>query len=84
MTKIEFKDVVSLIVDVNQELRAQASRAVNLSLTLRNWMIGYYIDAFELKGSDRADYGDQLFAKLGSKQPEALARQRRDLQARLR
>lgn len=64
MTKIEFKDVVSLIVDVNQELRAQASRAVNLSLTLRNWMIGYYIDAFELKGSDRADYGDQLFAKL--------------------
>lgn len=64
MTKIEFKDIVSLIVDVNQELRAQASRAVNLSLTLRNWMIGYYIDAFELKGSDRAYYGDQLFAKL--------------------
>lgn len=61
---IEFKNIVSLIVDVNQELRAQASRAVNLSLTLRNWMIGYYIDAFELRGSDRADYGDQLFAKL--------------------
>ena len=61
---IEFKDVVSLIVDVNQELRTQASRAVNLSLTLRNWMIGYYIDAFELRGSDRADYGDRLFSKL--------------------
>jgi hypothetical protein len=27
-------------------------------------MIGYYIDAFELRGADRADYGDQLFAKL--------------------
>jgi predicted nuclease of restriction endonuclease-like (RecB) superfamily len=64
MTKIEFKDVVSLIVDVNQELCAQASRAVNLSLTLRNWMIGYYIDAFELRGSDRAEYGDQLFLRL--------------------
>lgn len=61
---IEFKDVVRSIVDVHRELCAQASRAVNLSLTLRNWMIGYYIDAFELRGADRADYGDQLFAKL--------------------
>lgn len=61
---IEFKDIVRSIVDVHQELYAQAARAVNLSLTLRNWMIGYYIDAFELRGADRADYGDQLFAKL--------------------
>ncbi|MBS4097957.1 MAG: DUF1016 family protein [Sulfuricella sp.] len=62
--RFEFMDVVRSIVDVHQELRAQASRAVNLSLTLRNWMIGYYIDAFELRGSNRADYGDELFAKL--------------------
>jgi predicted nuclease of restriction endonuclease-like (RecB) superfamily len=61
---IEFKDVVQSIVDVHRELSTQASRAVNLSLTLRNWMIGYYIDAFELRGADRADYGDQLFVKL--------------------
>ena len=61
---IQFNDVASSIVEVNQALRVQASRAVNLSLTLRNWMIGYYIDAFELRGSDRADYGDQLFARL--------------------
>lgn len=61
---MQFKDVVSSIVGINQTLRVQASRAVNLSLTLRNWMIGYYIDAFELRGSDRADYGDQLFARL--------------------
>jgi predicted nuclease of restriction endonuclease-like (RecB) superfamily len=62
--KIKFSDIVSSIVDVHRELSAQASRAVNISLTLRNWMIGYYIDAFELRGADRADYGDQLFAKL--------------------
>lgn len=61
---IEFKDIVHSIVDVHRELSTQASRAVNLSLTLRNWMIGYYIDAFELRGADRADYGDQLFVKL--------------------
>lgn len=63
---IEFKDVVRSIVEVNQELHGQAARAVNLSLTLRNWMIGYYIDAFELRGSDRADYGDQLFTRLSN------------------
>lgn len=63
---IEFNAVVRSIVDVHQELRGQAARAVNLSLTLRNWMIGYYIDAFELRGSGRAEYGDQLFAKLSS------------------
>ena len=62
--KIEFRDIVSSIVGVHRELSAQASRAVNTSLTLRNWMIGYYIDAFELRGADRADYGDQLFVKL--------------------
>jgi predicted nuclease of restriction endonuclease-like (RecB) superfamily len=63
---IDFDDVVRRIVDVNAQLRVQAARAVNLSLTLRNWMIGYYIDAFELRGSRRADYGDQLFAKLSN------------------
>ena len=61
---LEFKELVQSIVHVHQELGAQAARAVNLSLTLRNWMIGYYINAFELRGADRADYGDQLFANL--------------------
>jgi predicted nuclease of restriction endonuclease-like (RecB) superfamily len=64
MAVIDFDDVVRRIIDVNAQLRVQASRAVNLSLTLRNWMIGYYIDAFELRGANRADYGDQLFDKL--------------------
>ena len=64
MAMLEFKELVQSIVQVHRELGAQASRAVNFSLTLRNWMIGYYIDAFELLGADRADYGDQLFANL--------------------
>jgi hypothetical protein len=36
----KFENLVSLIVDVNQRLRDQACHAVNLNLTLRNWMIG--------------------------------------------
>ncbi|MBP5997987.1 MAG: DUF1016 family protein [Azonexus sp.] len=42
----------------------QASRAVNVSLTLRNWFIGYYIAEFELQGADRANYGDRLLVEL--------------------
>lgn len=61
---LEFNGLVRSIVRVAQELGAQAARAVNLSLTLRNWMIGHYIDAFELRGANRADYSDQLFANL--------------------
>ena len=41
-----------------------ASRAVNISLTLRNWFIGYYIAEFELQGADRANYGDKLLTEL--------------------
>ncbi|MEA3428375.1 MAG: hypothetical protein U9Q84_03990 [Thermodesulfobacteriota bacterium] len=35
------------------ELAAQAGRAVNLSLTLCNLLIGYYITEYELCGLDR-------------------------------
>ena len=35
---------------VHEELAAQAGRAVNLSLTLRNWLIGTYIAEYELSG----------------------------------
>ena len=45
-------------------MQAQAAHAVNLSLTARNWLIGYYIVEFEQNGEDRAAYGEQLLKKL--------------------
>jgi predicted nuclease of restriction endonuclease-like (RecB) superfamily len=33
---------------------------VNTSLTLRNWIIGYYIVEYEQNGKDRAEYGEKL------------------------
>ena len=36
------------------------SRAVNISLTLRNWLIGCYIAEYELNGEDRAAYGEKV------------------------
>ena len=61
-----FKRLVASIRQVHDELAAQAGRAVNISLTLRNWMIGFYIAEFELRGTDRAGYGDKLLSELAN------------------
>lgn len=52
-----FEKLVGFIRQVHDELAAQAGRAVNLSLTLRNWLIGCYIAEYEQNGTDRAEYG---------------------------
>ena len=52
------------IQTAHEELARQASKAVNISLTVRNWLIGHYIAEFELNGADRASYGDKLLDRL--------------------
>jgi len=61
---LTFESLVLSIRSVDQDLAAQAGRAVNISLTLRNWLIGCYIAEYELRGNDRATYGEKLLAKL--------------------
>ena len=55
----DFEKLVVSIRQAHEELAARAGRAVNVSLTLRNWMIGCYIAEYELCGSDRASYGER-------------------------
>jgi len=64
---LNFGKLVGNIQQVHEEMAAQAGRAVNSSLTLRNWMIGFYIAEYELRGSDRAQYGDKLLAELAKR-----------------
>jgi predicted nuclease of restriction endonuclease-like (RecB) superfamily len=64
LTSFDFKALVAAIRQVDDHLAAQADRAVNISLTLRNWFIGLYIAEFELRGADRATYGDNLLSDL--------------------
>lgn len=59
-----FEKLVGSVRQAHEELAAQAGRAVNISLTLGNWLIGAYISEFELHGSDRASYGDNLLSEL--------------------
>jgi predicted nuclease of restriction endonuclease-like (RecB) superfamily len=67
MSVMNFNSLVQSIAEINRDLSAQATKAINITLTFRNWLIGYYIDTFELLGSDRAEYGDRLFDNLAQK-----------------
>lgn len=61
---MNFESLVGHITQVQDVLQAQAAHAVNLSLTARNWLVGYYIVEFEQHGEDRAKYGDNLLNRL--------------------
>lgn len=46
------------------QLQNSAAKAVNKLLTIRNWLIGYYIFEYEQNGEDRAQYGEMLLERL--------------------
>ncbi len=52
--------LVAQIQNIDGSFKAEAGKSVNRLLTVRNWLIGYYIVEFEQKGEDRAKYGDKL------------------------
>ena len=55
-----FNDTCGII----EEARDQAYRAVNLSLTIRNWLLGERISQEDLKGAERAEYGKRVISML--------------------
>ena len=64
---MDFESLVGRINQVQDVLQDQAAHAVNLSLTARNWLVGYYIVEFEQHGEDRAKYGDNLINRLAER-----------------
>jgi predicted nuclease of restriction endonuclease-like (RecB) superfamily len=64
---MNFESLVGRINLIQDALQAQAAHAVNLSLTARNWLVGYYIVEYEQHGEDRAKYGEKLINKLSQR-----------------
>lgn len=64
---MNFEALVSIIEQTHLHFQQQAVKAVNVTLTIRNWLMGHYIVEFEQKGQDRAKYGDQLFKSLSNR-----------------
>ena len=60
-SELSFTELVGSIKTVDAQLRDSSVRAVNAGLTLRNWCIGAYISAYNLRGNGRAAYGEHLF-----------------------
>ena len=63
----DFDSLVTAIVHLHQQTQDYAAKAVNVALTLRNWLIGYRIVEFEQQGKDRAAYGQKLLPALAER-----------------
>lgn len=61
---MDYGALVAAIEQAHDQAQRQAVQAVNVALTLRNWLIGYYIVEYEQQGSDRAQYGEKLLEEL--------------------
>lgn len=61
---MDFSTLTNQIDQTHLALKQNAVKAVNSHITLRNWLIGYYIVSFEQKGEDRAKYGTRLLKEL--------------------
>ena len=61
---LSFENLVENVGNVHGITSGAAKGAVNQLLTIRNWMIGYYIVEFEQNGADRAKYGSHLLDNL--------------------
>jgi hypothetical protein len=60
----DFQSLVELCRQTHEQMQRHASRAVDTSLAVRNWLFGWYIVEYEQNGADRAEYGRQVIRKL--------------------
>lgn len=61
-----FDSLVDGLTRLQAQARAAAARSVSEILTLRNWVIGAWIVAYEQEGADRARYGEGLIDALAA------------------
>jgi len=62
-----FEGLIDNVYQTHCLLQENAQRNVNLNLTIRNWIVGYYIVEYEQNGQDRAKYGANLIEELSLK-----------------
>jgi predicted nuclease of restriction endonuclease-like (RecB) superfamily len=61
---MNFNSLLDTINGAHIRLQESAVKAINKHLTIRNWLIGFYIVEFEQNGEDRAQYGEKLLQRL--------------------
>ncbi|MDL2228368.1 DUF1016 N-terminal domain-containing protein [Odoribacter sp. OttesenSCG-928-L07] len=63
---MNFGQLTQQITLTHGALQGYAVKAINIGLTLRNWLIGCFIMEYEQRGEDRAAYGEYLLEKISS------------------
>lgn len=76
---INFDFLVNAIKSIHEEFSRSTAKAININLTLRNWLVGFYIKEYEQNGSDRAKYGAEILKTLEAKLPKQLGFSHRTL-----
>jgi predicted nuclease of restriction endonuclease-like (RecB) superfamily len=61
---MQLVELSNIIQNIHIAFSRQAGRSVDISLTLRNWLIGFYIKEYEQKGQHRVEYGTNIINKL--------------------
>jgi len=67
---MKFDVLLKQIQSTSSTFQQNAVRAINRMLTIRNWLIGYYIVEYDQNGEDRAVYGNHLLENLASQLSE--------------
>ena len=57
---------ISAIRFTAETFKRSAAQAVNAHLTMRNWLLGFYIVHYEQNGLDRAQYGEKVLENLAN------------------
>ena len=65
--ELNFQFLVDSIHQTDTFFVRQVQKQVNIALTLRNWLIGFYIFEYEQRGNDRAAYGQQLYSEIAKR-----------------
>lgn len=64
---MNFDILIKQVEQTHDYLQRSSMLSVNLHLTIRNWLVGFYIVEFEQEGSDRAAYGENLLNDMAKK-----------------
>lgn len=62
-----FDQLIDNVYQTHYILQENAKKVINQNLTIRNWLIGYYIVEYEQNGEDRARYGTRLLEEMANK-----------------
>lgn len=76
---MNFEILLNTIQKTHSVFQQNAVKAVNTYLTMRNWLMGYYIVEFQQNGEDRAKYGESLLMKIAEKCKEIRGLEERSL-----